>query len=313
MEVLRTSDERFDALPGFDFAPHYLEVTGDMDEAGDPHSSVLRVHYLDEGPPDAAETVLLMHGEPSWCYLYRKMIPLLVESGFRVVAPDLIGFGRSDKPERRTDYTYQRHVEWMRSALIDRLGLENITLVCQDWGGLIGLRLVAAHPERFGRVVAANTGLPTGDAPASEAFLGWQRFSQDVAEMPIGAIVNFGTTTDLTPEIIAAYDAPFPDESYKEGARQFPMLVPTTPDDPASAHNREAWTVLEQFDRPFLCAFSDSDPITKGADRAFRERVPGCRGQEHVTIEGGGHFLQEDRGERLAEVVTGFVRSTTSD
>jgi haloalkane dehalogenase len=313
MEVLRTSDERFDALAGFDFAPHYLEITREVDETGDSHASTLRVHYLDEGPPDAAETVLLIHGEPSWCYLYRKMTPLLVASGFRVVAPDLIGFGRSDKPASRADYTYERHVQWMRSALIDHLGLENITLVCQDWGGLIGLRLVAEHPESFGRVVAANTGLPTGDVPASEAFLGWQRFSQDVAEMPIGAIVNFGTTTDLTPEIIAAYDAPFPDESYKEGARQFPMLVPTTPEDPASASNREAWTVLEQFERPFLCAFSDSDPITKGADRAFRERVPGCNGQDHVTIEGGGHFLQEDRGERLAEVVTAFVRSTTPD
>jgi haloalkane dehalogenase len=201
----------------------------------------------------------------------------------------------------------------MRSGLIDRLGLENITLVCQDWGGLIGLRLVAADPERFSRVVAANTGLPTGDVAASEAFLGWQRFSQEVHEMPVGGIIGFGTTTDLTPEVVAAYDAPFPDESYKEGARQFPLLVPTTPDDPASVPNRQAWAVLRGFERPFLCAYSDSDPITKGADRAFLDAVPGCRNQDHVTIEGAGHFLQEDRGERLAEVVTEFIGSTPHD
>jgi haloalkane dehalogenase len=238
------------------------------------------------------------------------MIPGLVANGYRVVAPDLVGFGRSDKPADRTDYTYERHVEWMRSALFDRLGLEGITLVCQDWGGLIGLRLVAAEPERFHRVVAANTGLPTGDAPASEAFLGWQRFSQEVPEMPIGGIIGFGTTTDLSPEVVAAYDAPFPDESYKEGARQFPLLVPTTADNPSSGANRQAWTALQQFERPFLCAFSDSDPITKGADRTFLDVVPGCRDQKHVTIEGAGHFLQEDRGERLAEAVIEFINQT---
>jgi haloalkane dehalogenase len=308
MKVLRTPDERFDGLAAFDFAPNYVEVASD---AGDADVAPLRVHYLDAGPADAEETVLLMHGEPSWCYLYRKMIPAFVANGYRVVAPDLIGFGRSDKPSDRTDYTYEHHVEWMRSALLDRLGLENVTLVCQDWGGLIGLRLVAANPERFGRVVAANTGLPTGDVPASEPFLGWQRFSQEVQEMPIGGIISFGTTTDLTPEIVAAYDAPFPDESFKEGARQFPLLVPTTPDDPSSSANRQAWAALAQFERPFLCAFSDKDPITKGADRTFLNVIPGCRNQNHVTIEGAGHFLQEDRGERLAEVVTQFIEQTT--
>jgi haloalkane dehalogenase len=184
-----------------------------------------------------------------------------------------------------------------------------VTLVCQDWGGLIGLRLVASHPERFRRVVAANTGLPTGDTVISEAFLGWQRFSQEVPEMPIGLIVNGGTTTDLAPDVIAAYDAPFPDETYKEGARQFPVLVPTRPDDPSSEKNRQAWAALEHFERPFLCAFSDSDPITRGSDRMFRDRVPGCRDQKHATIDGGGHFLQEDRGEQLAEVVVDFIRS----
>ena len=317
MEILRTPDERFSGLPGFDFAPNYVEVPASPVPDGAPvtgqHDQTLRVHYVDEGPPDANETVLLMHGEPSWCYLYRKMVPVLVDSGFRVIAPDLVGFGRSDKPAERTDYTYERHVEWMRSALIDQLGLQHLTLVCQDWGGLIGLRLVASDPDRFRRVVVANTGLPTGDTGISEAFLAWQRFSQEVPEMPIGLIVNGGTVTDLTPDIIAAYDAPFPDERYKEGARQFPVLVPTRPDDPSSEANRRAWAALEQFDRPFLCAFSDSDPITKGSDRMFRDRVPGCRDQKHVTIEGGGHFLQEDRGEQLAEVVTDFIRSNTAD
>ncbi|MFZ0666208.1 MAG: haloalkane dehalogenase [Acidimicrobiales bacterium] len=304
MEVLRTPDEAFAGVVGFDFEPHYLEIEGG------PGDSPLRVHYLDEGPADAPDTVVLMHGEPSWCFLYRKVIPLLKAQGLRVIAPDLIGFGRSDKPAQRTDYTYERHVAWMRSALIDSLGLTNVTLVCQDWGGLIGLRLVAAHPERFNRVVAANTGLPTGDEKPSDAFLNWQQFSQQVDVMPIGAIVNFGTTTDLSAEVIAAYDAPFPEERFKEGARQFPLLVPTSPEDPSNASNRQAWEQLEKFDKPFLCAFSDSDPITKGADRQFRERVPGCRGQSHVTIVGGGHFLQEDRGEDLARAVTDFIRST---
>jgi haloalkane dehalogenase len=310
MEVLRTPDERFQNLPGFNFTPHYLQVAADPGETDDSDSPELRIHYLDEGPFSAQETVLLMHGEPSWCYLYRKMVPVLVAHGYRVVAPDLVGFGRSDKPASRTDYTYERHIAWIRQALFDRLALENITLVCQDWGGLIGLRLVASHPERFRRVVAANTGLPTGDGAISEAFLGWQRFSQEVPQMPIGGIIGFGTTTELTPEIIAAYDAPFPDESYKEGARQFPLLVPTSPDDPSSASNRRAWSALEKFERPFLCAFSDSDPITKGADRTFRDVVPGCRNQKHVTIEGGGHFVQEDCGERLAEVVSEFIEQT---
>jgi haloalkane dehalogenase len=313
MEILRTPDERFSHLPGFDFEPHYVEIPAlPAPGEGSPSAGegkTLRIHYLDEGPAAAEETVVLMHGEPSWCYLYRKMVPVLVAGGFRVIAPDLVGFGRSDKPAQRTDYTYERHVQWMRSALFDQLDLGDMTLVCQDWGGLIGLRLVAADPGRFRRVVAANTGLPTGDTAISDAFSAWQRFSQEVPEMPVGAIVNAGSTTDLTEEVIAAYDAPFPEERFKEGARQFPVLVPTRPDDPSSEMNRQAWTILEKFDRPFLCAFSDSDPITKGSDRIFRERVPGCRDQQHATIEGGGHFLQEDRGEQLANVVVEFIRS----
>jgi haloalkane dehalogenase len=305
MEALRTPDERFDNLPGYNFTPHYVEVP-----AGDGSTDSLRVHYLDEGPAGAAETVLLLHGEPSWSYLYRHMVPVLADAGHRVVAPDLIGFGRSDKPAARTDYTYARHVEWLRAALFDALGLDGVTLVGQDWGGLLGLRLVGEHPDRFRRVVAANTGLPTGDARTTEAFFNWQRFSQEVPEMPIGGIVNGGCTSTLPPEVIAAYDAPFPDERYKEGARQFPVLVPTAGDDPASADNRRAWDSLREFTRPFLCAFSDSDPITRGADRQFVAEVPGAHGQAHTTIEGGGHFLQEDRGPDLAAVVNRFIAAT---
>lgn len=301
MKILRTPDERFVGLPEFDFSPNYVQIPAGAEDA------ILRVHYLDEGPPQAAETVLLMHGEPSWSYLYRKMVAPLVDAGYRVVAPDLIGFGRSDKPSHRGDYTFDRHVGWMNSALIESLGLEGMTLVCQDWGGLIGLRLVSVRPERFKRVVAANTGLPTGDAEPSKAFSDWQRFSQEVEELPVGAIVDFGTISDLSREVIAAYDAPFPDESFKEGARQFPLLVPTRPDDPASAANRRAWQVLETFEKPFLCAFSDSDPITRGGDRELRARIPGCRDQSHMTIEGGGHFLQEDCGEAFARTVIEFV------
>lgn len=293
MDVLRTPDERFTDLPDFPFAPHYLEVDG------------LRVHYLDEGAADAP-VVLLLHGEPSWSYLYRWMIPVLVDAGLRAVAIDLIGFGRSDKPATREDYTYQSHVDWTWGA-IEAIGLTDITLVCQDWGGLIGLRLVGEHAERFARVVAANTTLPTGDQHPGEAFLAWQRFSQETQEFPVGTIVNGGCVSDLTPEVIAAYDAPFPDDTYKAGARQFPTLVPTSPDDPAAAPNRAAWAGLQRFDRPFLCAFSDTDPITRGADAPLRKLIPGAAGQAHVTIAGGGHFLQEDKGRELAGVVADFV------
>lgn len=303
MEYLRTPDDRFDDLPGFAYEPHYVEVT-----AG-PDTGTARLAYVDEGPADAP-VVLCLHGEPSWSFLYRHMIPVLVDAGFRVVAPDLIGFGRSDKPAARSDCTYQRHADWLRCALFDRLELTDITLVCQDWGGLLGLRLVGEHPERFARVVAANTFLPTGERHPGEAFLAWQRFSQEVPEFPTGFIVNSGCTTDLAPEVMAAYDAPYPDESYKEAARQFPMLVPTSTDDPASAANQAAWSTLMRFARPFLCAFGDSDPVTKGADRPLRTLIAGAQGQPHTTIEGGGHFIQEDRGPELARVVIDLVAAT---
>jgi haloalkane dehalogenase len=303
MKVLRTPDARFDDLPGYSFAPRYLEVpTGDG-------GTTLRIHYLDEGPAEAPETVLCMHGEPSWSYLYRHMIPVLTSAGHRVLAPDLVGFGRSDKPAARAEYTYQRHVDWM-SAWLTAVDPGPLTLMCQDWGGLIGLRLVAAFPERFRRVVAANTFLPTGDHDTGEGFRNWKRFSQEVEFFPTGRIVNGGCLTSLPDDVIAAYDAPFPDESYKEGARQFPTLVPVTPDDPSTQANRAAWTVLERFDRPFLCAFSDQDPVTGGGDRGFRQRIPGAQGQPHTTIVGGGHFLQEDRGPELAAIVNAFIMDT---
>jgi haloalkane dehalogenase len=301
MDRLRTPDERFTDLPGYPFAPHYVDVpNGD----GEP----LRVHYVDEGAPDAPP-VLLLHGEPSWSYLYRRMIPTLVDAGLRAIAVDLIGFGRSDKPAHRGDYTYQRHVDWTRSA-VEAIDPRDVTFVGQDWGGLIGLRVVAEDPNRFARVVTANTFLPTGDRHPGEAFLAWQRYSQDTPDFHVGRIVNGGCATDLASEVIAAYDAPFPDDSYKQGARQFPMLVPTSPDDPASDANRAAWKVFEQWEKPFLTAFSDADPITAGAEKVFQSVVPGAHGREHPTVVGGGHFLQEDKGEELAAIIVEFVRST---
>jgi haloalkane dehalogenase len=301
MQVLRTLDERFANLPDFPFEPHYAEI--DDGEGG-----VLRVHCLDEGPRDAAP-VLLLHGEPSWSYLYRHMVPPLVAAGHRVIVPDQVGFGRSDKPSEQGDYSYARHVAWMSSLIFGALDLADITFFGQDWGGLIGLRLVAAQPDRFARVAVGNTGLPTGDRPPSDAFLAWQEFSQTAPVFPIGAIINGGTVTELSAEVIAAYDAPYPDDSYKAGARIWPSFVPTSPDDPEAPANRAAWEVLERFDRPFLCCFSDADPITGGGEKAFIGRVPGTAGQSHTTIEGAGHFLQEDAGPQLAQVLIDFIAS----
>jgi haloalkane dehalogenase len=303
MDFLRTADDRFVGLPDFDYEPQYIEVP-----AGE-GSGTARLAYVEAGPADG-EVVLCLHGEPSWSFLYRHMMPPLAEAGFRVIAPDLVGFGRSDKPAVRADCTYQRHLDWLRAAIFDALDLTDITLVCQDWGGLLGLRLVGEHPERFARVVAANTVLPTGDHDPTDAFDAWRRFSQEVPEFPAGIIIDGGTTTELTPEIIGAYDAPFPDESYKEAARQFPLLVPARPDDPASDANRAAWKTLSRFARPFRCAFGDSDPVTKGADRLFIKSIAGARGEAHTTIEGGGHFIQEDRGVELAAEVIDLVKST---
>jgi len=298
MKALRTPDERFADLPDFPFTPNYLSVD-------DTEGGTLRLHYVDEGDQNAP-VVLMLHGEPTWSYLYRKMIPIVVKAGYRVIAPDLIGFGRSDKPSQRSDYTYQRHVDWIRE-LLTQLNLQNITLVCQDWGGLIGLRLVGEHPEKFARVVAANTMLPTGDHPLGESFFKWQQLSQTIPVFATGHIIQGGCTTAMSPTVLAAYDAPFPDETYKEGARQFPMLVPAYPDDPAAPANRKAWETLMQFSKPFLTAFSDKDPITAAGGPVLRKLIPGCEGQAHTTIENGGHFLQEDQGEKLAEVVVAFI------
>lgn len=298
MRVLRTPDERFENLADYPFAPHYVEVAlADVEP--------LRIHYVDAGPRDAAP-VLLLHGEPSWSYLYRAMITGLAARGHRVLAPDLIGFGRSDKPAEPDDYTYERHVGWMR-AWLERLDLRGVTLFCQDWGGLIGLRLVAAMPERFARVVAANTGLPVGSG-LTPAFERWLQFSQSVPELPIADIVAMATVRKLSASERAAYLAPFPDESYKAGARRFPALVPITPAHASVAENQAAWAELGKFTKPFLTAFSDQDPITRGGDAIMQAKIPGTRGQPHVTIESAGHFLQEDAPTLLVDLIDAFVR-----
>jgi haloalkane dehalogenase len=296
MEILRTPDERFAGLAGWPYAPCYATVV-------DADGTQLRLHYVDEGPRDGP-VVLLMHGEPSWAYLYRKIIRTLADSGHRVIAPDLVGFGRSDKPTERSDYTYERHVAWMSNWLL-QMELEDVNLFCQDWGGLIGLRLVAAFPELFAGVVVANTGLPVGIG-MTEGFKAWLDFSQSAPVMPIGFIVNGGSGRNLTEAEVAAYDAPFPDESYKEGARQFPMLVPVSSKHASVAENQAAWKVLERFDKPFVTAFSDGDAVTRGGEKAFQERVPGAKDQPHVTL-GGGHFLQEDSPDAIAAVIEGMV------
>jgi len=297
MKVLRTPDSRFHDLPDFAFTPHYREIR-------DADGTTLRVCTIDEGPRDAAP-VLLLHGEPSWSFLYRRIIAKLAAAGHRVVAPDLIGFGRSDKPSEPADYTYERHVCWMSDWLL-QMQLQNITFFGQDWGGLIGLRLVAAHPQRFARIVVANTGLPVGEG-FSEGFNRWLEFSQNAPVLPISDIIGMGCQRTLSDAEKAAYDAPFPDESYKAGARRFPALVPITPQHGSVAENKAAWKVLESFTRPCLTAFSDSDPITGGGERIFQERVPGARGQAHVTIQNAGHFLQEDKPDEIADLLHRFI------
>ena len=295
MKVLRTPDEAFAAVPDFPWEPRYA-TTGDG----------LRMAYIDEG---SGPVVLLMHGEPSWSFLYRKMIPVLLDAGCRVVAPDLIGFGRSDKPAQIEDYSYAGHVEWLRSVLLDALDLQEVTLVGQDWGGLLGLRLVAEHPGRFARVVAANTGLPDGLHRLPPEWWQFHDFVMRTPDLPIGFLVRAACNEPMPPEVEAAYDAPFPTADYKAGARAFPALIPQTPEDSATPANQRAWDVFSSlWAKPFLCAFSDGDPITRGADRPFRERIPGCQGQPHTTIEGGGHFLQEDRGPELATVIVDWMR-----
>ncbi len=261
MQILRTPDNCFSNLKDYNFIPNYVQIDD------------LRMHYLDEGIP-SGKVILLMHGEPTWSYLYRKIIPILSKAGYRVIAPDLIGFGKSDKPAELTNYSYKNHVDWIKK-FIQNLDLQNITLFCQDWGGLIGLRVAAENEELFAGIIASNTGLPTGDQPPSEAFKQWQEFSQSVPVFPAGNIVSGGCFNKLSDEEIASYDAPFPEEKYKAAARIFPKLVPTTPTDPASEDNRKAWMNLMKWEKPFLTCFSDSDPITKGGDMILQKLIPG--------------------------------------
>jgi len=306
LDVLRTPEERFARLPDHPFAPKYVEVPG-------PDGERLRMHFVDEGPRDAP-VVLMLHGEPTWSFLYRKMIPVLVGAGLRAVAPDHIGFGRSDKLADRTAYSYARYVDWML-AFLSALDLRDVTLVCQDWGGPIGLSTLAAGPERFARVVAANTILPTVDPELtrgilewrSDALLDWILASQRMPHFSAGAIVAGVCARPVAPEVIAAYDAPFPDERHLGAARHFPALIPITPGDPGAVRNRATWRVLERFERPFLTAYSDGDPATRGWETIFQRRVPGARRQPHTTIADAGHFLQEDAGPELAKVVVDFV------
>jgi len=295
MKSLRTPESRFENLPGYDFSPHYVEIDG------------LRMHYVDEGPQDA-QPVLLLHGEPSWSYLYRKMIPPLAAAGHRVIAPDLIGFGKSDKPTARSDYSYAGHVDWMRK-FVEALGLTSITLFCQDWGSLIGLRVAAENQDRFARIALGNGFLPTGDEEFPRAFRIWRAFARWSPWFPTGRIIQSGTVTELSKQEMAAYDAPFPSAKYKAGARAFPTLVPTEPDNVASEDNRRAWEMLSQFEKPFLTTFSNRDPITRGGDKPFQERVPGARNQPHVKIRNARHFLQEDKGEELAATLLAFIAS----
>ncbi|MEL6925024.1 MAG: haloalkane dehalogenase [Bacteroidota bacterium] len=288
-----TPTDRFASLEDYPFRENFTKVDDD-----------LRMHYVDEGE---GPVILLLHGEPSWSYLYRKMIPVLVEAGFRCVAPDLIGFGKSDKPNEAQQYTYANHLKWT-GTLLQQLSLNEINLFCQDWGGLIGLRLVAAEPARFASICAANTLLPTGQQKPNEAFTNWQQFSQQTPVFPVGNIINMATSTALSDAVVAAYDAPFPDETYKVGARVFPAIVPVESDDPEAINNQAAWKVLKQWKKPFLTLFSDSDPITKGGERLFQKLIPGAAGQPHTIIEKAGHFLQEDKGEEIAEKMAAWLR-----
>jgi len=288
-QVLRTPEARFANLPDFAYTPHYTEIGG------------VRIAHIDEGPRDAP-TVLLMHGEPTWSFLYRKMIPVLLDAGMRVVAPDLVGFGRSDKPANKSDYSYLNHVQWM-SAWLQAKDLQNVTLFCQDWGSLIGLRMVAEAPERFARIVLANGGLPTGMEEVPRAFKIWRAFSRYSPWFPIGRIVKTGCVAGLSPEEVAAYDAPFPSRRYKVAARLFPGFVPTTPQDPERQNNERAWELFKRWDKPFLTLFSSRDPVTRGGHKVWQELVPGAQGQAHTITRQAGHFLQEDKGVEVAHAI----------
>lgn len=332
MQTVRTPDSRFENLKDFPFAANFIEV-----DAGD--GTQLRMHYLDEGE---GEVILALHGQPSWSYLYRKMIPILVDAGYRVVAPDLVGFGKSDKPTDRGDYTYANHVHWMK-GFVEALDLSEITLVCQDWGSLIGLRVVAENEHRFARVLLANGGLPDGAGipeemspklnellrntpalPAEEMFaklagpmedrpqfMYWVRHADEHPDFYPAEVMK-GSLNHCDEEEYRAWSAPFPSEEFMAGARQFPSLVPIIPDNPATPANKAAWQVFEKFDKPFLTAFGDSDPVTKGGEKRWIDTVPGAQGQAHTIIKGAGHFLQDDAATELSSIAIDFVRSNSS-
>jgi haloalkane dehalogenase len=302
METLRTPDDRFRDLPGFDFPPAYAEVP-------DADGGTLRMAYVETGPADGP-VALLLHGEPSWSFLYRHLMDELAAAGIRAVAPDLVGFGRSDKPGRIEDHSYARHVEWVRALVFDDLDLRDVTLVGQDWGGLLGLRLVAEHPDRFVRVVASNTGLPTGDLGMPEVWWRFRRAVEKASVLDVGRLVASGCVRPMSEEVRAAYDAPYPDETFKAGPRAMPLLVPTAPDDPATEANRAAWDTLTRLDLPFLVAFSDSDPITAAMAPVLERAMPGAKGREHPVVAGAGHFLQEDAGPVLGRLVAEFMKSS---
>jgi haloalkane dehalogenase len=297
MDVLRTPDFRFDHLAGFPFAPRYLDVTASDTQA-------LRMHYVDEGPADGSPIVLL-HGEPTWSYLYRTMIPPLAAAGHRVLAPDLIGMGRSDKPTRTTDYTYLRHVEWVTSWF-ESLELTDVTLVVQDWGSLIGLRIAAEQGHRIARLVVANGFLPTAQRPANRAFRIWRAFAKYSPVLPAGRLVAVGTVTKVPAEVRAGYDAPFPGKQFQAGVRAFPQLVPTSPDDPAVPANRAAWEALGRWEKPFLAIFGARDPILGKGDGPLIRHIPGAAGQPHARIN-ASHFIQEDSGPELAERILAWT------
>ncbi len=299
MSVIRTPEERFNDLPDFEFAPHYIEING------------LRIHYIDEGK---GGIVLCLHGEPTWSFLYRRIIPILATK-HRVIAMDFVGFGRSDKFTERGEYSFHMHKDTL-AGFIDKLALNKITLVVHDWGGLVGLGLVGETPEIFARLVIMNTGLPTAEESADRdrvnAFLAWRQFAERTPDLPVGQVIRMGCVHGdrMKPEVIASYEAPFPDASYKAGAAVWPLLVPILPDDPGAAEMRQAREVLSKWNKPALIMFSDGDPITRGGDKFLRKLIPTAKNQPEIVIRDAGHFLQEEKGQEVAQHILDFVDQT---